>query len=64
MSDGEDRPGRHTGDRDRKVGDPAGEARRVLAMVEATVLASRRQSTRDEHRQRFADTVRDMFADG
>lgn len=64
MSDGEDKPDRGNGDRDRKVGDPAGDARRVLAMVEATMLASRRRSTRDEHRQRFADAVRDMFADG
>lgn len=64
MSDGEHRPGRRDGDRDQRVGDPAGEVRRVLAMVEATVLASRRRSTPEEHRQRFADTIRDMFADG
>jgi hypothetical protein len=64
MSESEDGLDRQDGDRDQKVGDPAGEARRVLAMVEATVLASRRRSTREEHRQRFADTIRDMFADG
>lgn len=62
MSDKDNGQDRNDG-RDRKAADPAGEARRVLAVVEATVLASRRRPTREEHRQRFADTVKGMFAD-
>lgn len=64
MSESEGGQDRRTGDRDQKAGDPAGEARRVLAVVEATVLAGRRRPTRAEHRQRFADTIRSLFADG
>jgi hypothetical protein len=50
--------------RPQRGADPVAEARSLLAVIEATVLAGRTKSTAAEHHARFSESIKGLFADG